>query len=309
MISTVTINPAIDYSLKTDEIKLDKVNRVDFLAKSAAGKGINVAKAVKKLGQEPQALGCVGGAAGQYIVDELKKQEITTDFNWVENETRINFKVIDNLNQETKINQHGLPLTESELEKIFAKIIEQAQQSEILILGGSLPENTPVDFYQKVIAELERTTTKVFLDTSEKPLRLALKAKPTLIKPNLRELEELKGHELSFQEVISVSQDIVTSGLEIVVVSMGNDGALLVTDEEVWYAKPPQVEVVSTVGAGDSMVGALAVAYTKDYSPDEMLGFAVAMSVATILLPGSEVGSLAETEKWRKEVKVKKVEG
>ncbi|MBM7558058.1 1-phosphofructokinase [Halanaerobacter jeridensis] len=309
MISTVTINPAVDYSLKADEIKLDKVNRVDFLAKSAAGKGINVAKAVKKLGQEPQALGCVGGVAGQYIVDELKKQEITTDFNWVENETRINFKVIDNLNQETKINQHGLPLTESELEKIFAKIIEQAQQSEILILGGSLPENTPVDFYQKVIAELNGTATKVFLDTSEEALKLALKSKPTLIKPNLRELEEIEGQELSFQEVISVSQDLVTSGIETVVVSMGADGALLVTEKDVCYARPPQVEVVSTVGAGDSMVGALAVAYAKNYSAQKKLKFAVAMSVATILSPGSEVANLVEVKKWMKEVKVKQVEG
>ena len=309
MITTVTINPAVDYSLKAETIKLDEVNRVDFLAKTAAGKGINVAKAVKNLGEEPQTLGCVGGAAGQYIVEELEKKEINTDFNWVNNETRINFKVLDNKNQETKINQHGLPLTKDELGQVFSKIISWADKSEIMILGGSLPEKTPADFYKNIITELKKSETNVFLDTSEKPLQLALQARPTLIKPNWRELEEIKGRQLSFSELISVSQDIVASGVEIVVVSLGPKGALLINGEEVWYAKPPEVDVVSTVGAGDSMVGALAVSYFNNYSAKKMLKFAVAMSVATILLPGSEVGNLTEVENWMEQVEVKQVEG
>lgn len=309
MIATVTINPAVDYSLQAEEIKLDKVNRVEFLAKSAAGKGINVAKAIKKLGQEPQALGCIGGAAGEYIVDQLEKKEIATDFNWVANETRINFKVLDNLGQETKINQSGLPLTQTELDEIFSKVIGWSDKSEVVVLGGSLPENTPADFYQTLIAELKSRDNKVFLDTSEEALRLAVTAKPTLIKPNWRELEEIQGAKLSFAELISVSQGLVESGIEIVVVSLGAEGALLINDEEAWHAKPPQVDVVSTVGAGDSMVGALAVAYKQNFSAQEMLRFAVAMSVATILRPGSEVGRLTEVEKWMNKVEVKQVEG
>ena len=309
MIATVTVNPAVDYSLKAEEIKLGQVNRVDFLAKSAAGKGINVAKAIKNLDQDPRALGCIGGAVGQYIVEQLEKKGIATDFNWVANETRINFKVLDDAKQETKINQHGFPLSQNELDEIFSKIISWADESEIIVLGGSLPEKAPADFYQKIIANLKKTDTKVFLDTSEKPLQLALQASPTLIKPNWRELEEIQGQKLSFEELISVSQDIVTTGVEIVVVSLGAEGALLVTEEEVWHAKPPQVDVVSTVGAGDSMVGALAVSYTKEYSAKKMLQYAVAMSVATILLPGSEVGTSAEVKKWMEEVEVKQVEG
>ena len=309
MISTVTINPAVDYNLSVEEIKLDKVNRVEFMSKVAAGKGINVAKAVKNLGQKTEALGCIGGAAGEYIVEELEEEQIASDFNWVENETRINFKLIDNLKQETKINQSGLPLTQEEREEIFTKVIEQEEKSDLLVLGGSLPQDTPDDFYQRLIKALKRRDTKVFLDTSGQPLKLALEAEPTLIKPNLRELEEIWEQELSFREAISVSQELIDSGIEIVVVSLGAEGALLVGDEEVWYAKAPPVEVVSTVGAGDSMVGALAVAYTRGYSLKKMLQFAVAMSIATILLAGSELGSLEEVERWMEKVEVRQMEG
>ena len=308
MISTVTVNPAIDYNLKTDKLALDEVNRVELISKTAAGKGINVAKAIKNLGLETEALGCVGGATGEYIVKELAADNIAADFNQVAKETRINFKITDNLNQETKVNQEGLPLNKDEIKAVSDKVVKKAQQSKMIVLGGSLPQNLPDDFYQDLIGRLKECEVKIFLDTSGPPLKLALEAKPTLIKPNLRELEELMGQDLSFQEVISVSQDLVASGIELVVVSLGADGALLV-GEGIWYAKPPQVEVESTVGAGDSMVGALAVGYIKGYSLKKMLEYAVAMSTATILLPGSEIGKLNDVEKWKKEVKIKSVEG
>ncbi|MGM0370627.1 MAG: 1-phosphofructokinase [Bacillota bacterium] len=309
MISTVTVNPAVDYTLQADEVGLGDVNRVDFLAKAAAGKGINVAKAVSNLDEEVTALACVGGFTGRYIEKELKEMDIVTDFKWVENETRINFKVVDNSNNETKINQRGLALQEDEVDSIFNKAITEGANADLLVLGGSLPTNVADDFYQKLIRKLEAEDTKVFLDTSETPLRLALQANPTLIKPNVRELEEIRGKELSFSELISVSQELVASGIEIVVVSRGAKGALLVTEEGVWQATPPQVEVKSTVGAGDSMVGALAVAYLGGNSASDMIQSAVAMSVATILLPGSKVGDVTGIKKWIDKVEVKKLEG
>jgi 1-phosphofructokinase len=309
MISTVTVNPAVDYTLQADKVELGDVNRVDFLAKAAAGKGINVAKAVSNLDEEVTALACVGGSTGRYIEKELKEMDIVTDFKWVENETRINFKVVDNSNNETKINQRGLPLQEDEVDSIFNKAIAEGANTDLLVLGGSLPTNVADDFYQKLIRKLEAEDTKVFLDTSETPLKLALQANPTLIKPNARELEEIRGKELSFSELISVSQELVASGIEIVVVSRGGKGALLVTEEGVWQAIPPQVEVKSTVGAGDSMVGALAVAYLGGNSAADMIQSAVAMSVATILLPGSKVGDVTGIKNWIDKVEVKKLEG
>jgi len=309
MISTVTVNPAVDYTLQADEVELGEVNRVDFLAKAAAGKGINVAKAVSNLDEEVTALACVGGSTGRYIENELKEMDIATDFQWVENETRINFKVVDNLNNETKINQRGLSLQEDEVDSIFNKVIAEAANTDLLVLGGSLPTSVADDFYQKLIRRLEAEDTKVFLDTSETPLKLALQANPTLIKPNARELEEIRGKELSFSELISVSQELVASGIEIVVVSRGAKGALLITEEGVWQATPPKVEVKSTVGAGDSMVGSLAVSYLDGDSAGNMIQSAVAMSVATILLPGSKVGDITGIKNWIDRVEVKKLEG
>ena len=308
MITTVTINPAVDYTVKVDKLSLGEVNRVNFLSKAAAGKGINVSKAVKNLEEKTKALACVGGSTGEYIQQKLRSIGVLTEFNWVETETRINFKVIDDFKQETKINQTGMKLSTKNLKKVHDKIIRESNNSDILVLAGSLPPNTPDGFYQNLITELNSQNTKVFLDTSKQPLNLALKAKPTLIKPNQRELEEIEGKKLSFSEVIMVGKKLINDGIELVVISMGQDGALLITKSGVWQAVPPQIEVKSTVGAGDSMVGALAVAYLNNYPQGKMIQFAVAMSVATILLPGAEVGNLEEVKNWINKVEVKKME-
>lgn len=305
LITTVTINPAIDYTFKTDKLDLDKVNRVEFARKVPAGKGINVAKTVNNLKEEVKTLGCLAKNNGDYIVDYLNKQGVITDFNWREGEVRINAKVIDQKHK-TKINQYGEEVPTEILTKVKQKIKDNVLTSEIIVLSGSLPPGCPDNYYKEIIKEIKKIDqqTKVFLDAAKEPLKLGLEAKPDLIKPNRRELEELWGQELSFSEVVDASQKLVEQGIEIVIVSLGAKGAILATKEQVLHAFPPQVEVYSTVGAGDSLVGAAAVGYIRGYKIRKILKFAIAMSTATVLLPAAEVGSLAKTESLLEQIKV-----
>ncbi|GAB6137548.1 1-phosphofructokinase [Halanaerobaculum tunisiense] len=306
MITTVTINPAVDHTVETSKLELGTVNQVASVRKDAAGKGINVAKDVTKLGKEARAIACLGGASGEYIVNCLEEKGILSEISWTEEETRVNLKVVDKSGSQTKINQLGPDISSVVLEKTKQNIIKAANDSEIIVLAGSLPPSLPQNFYQTLISQLGQEETKVFLDTSGQPLKLALEANPTLIKPNIHELEEIYGKELSLDGVIDIGQELVTEGIELVLVSMGAKGAVLITEEEVIRAIPPQVDPVSTVGAGDSLVAGMASSYMDDRPPEEMLRFAIAVSVATILQPGTETGELSEVKKWSDEVKIDK---
>ncbi|AGB41582.1 1-phosphofructokinase [Halobacteroides halobius DSM 5150] len=307
MITTLTINAAVDYTVKAKKLKPGQENEVEFSWKSAAGKGINVAKDITKLGGKAKAIACLGGPSGQYIADALEKKGIESDISWIDNETRVNMKVIDKSGIETKINQGGPIISSKTIEEVKDKTLQAASNSEIIILSGSLPSSVPQDIYQELITKLNNTKTKVFLDTSGEALRLALQAKPTLIKPNIYELESVYGSNLSLDEVIKASKGLVKDGIEMVVVSMGARGALLVTDKKVIQAIPPKVKPVSTVGAGDSMVAAMALSYLSNKDIVESFRFTIAVSVATILEVGTETPILSKVGKWMDKVKIREL--
>ncbi len=306
MITTVTANPAVDYSVQVGNLELDEVNRAQFKGAKAGGKGINVAQAVNKLGAATQALGCVGGRTGEFIVDKLQQEDIATNFNWTTDSTRINVKVLDKEGQETKINLEGRVAQEKQ-DGLKKNIMEAAGGSDIIVLAGSLPQEFAVDFYFDLVRGLKETTSQIFLDASGQPLKLALPANPDLIKPNQKELEELCGRKLSLAGIVRVSRELVNKGVGMVLVSRGEEGAVLTTKAGSWQAIPPQVKPVSTVGAGDSVVAGIAVGELQQQPIEETFRFAIAESIATILRPGAEMGTYEEAEEWQNKVKVKKL--
>ncbi|GAB6100547.1 1-phosphofructokinase [Halanaerocella petrolearia] len=307
MITTLTINAAVDYTVETSQLEIGAVNSVEFRRKDAAGKGINVAKDVVKLGQKAKAIACLGGSGGEYINRFLEKRKIPADISWIDGETRTNLKVVDESGDETKINQQGANISEDVLVEVKKKVLDSVATSEVIVLAGSLPPSIPQDFYHDLIKEIGQDKVKVFLDTSGQPLKSALEVQPTLIKPNIHELEEIYEQKMSQSQVIEVGQKLVKQGIKLVLVSLGSEGAILVTEGQILQANPPVVDPVSTVGAGDSMVAGMAVSYLEDKSPVDMLKFATAVSVATILQPGSEVGGLEETKEVIDQVEIKKL--
>lgn len=290
MIYTVTLNPALDKTVEIPNFTIENVNRITALRTDPGGKGINVSKVIDKLGGTSIALGFLGGNTGRIIAEQLKNMGLRCDFLFVSEETRTNLKIVDPVHHtNTDINEPGFEITEELLDTLLNKLTQMLHPNDIVILSGSLPKGAPRNTYRKWISECTTAGAKVFLDADGEPLREGLKAKPFLIKPNHHELSRLMGRELSSVEDLSAAaKQLLDMGVWQVVVSMGSEGALYVTREKVIYAEGLAVPVGSTVGAGDSVVAALAVAESKGYTTEEAAVLSTATGAANVMCRGTQ---------------------
>jgi len=288
MIYTVTFNPAIDYIAEVDNIKQEKINRANSEKVLAGGKGINVSIVLKNLGIESTALGFIAGFTGNEIKRQLEKHGISTNFVYLEDKfSRINVKVISKtagiVSSETAINGEGPKISNKEIEELMKKI-EKLQKGDFLILAGSTSRKMKDDIYEKICKRLEGKEIKIVADATGKLLVNVLKHKPFLIKPNKSELEEIFEDEInSTDEIIIYAKKLQEMGAENVLISLGQDGAVLVTkDKNVRYLKAPKGELVNSVGSGDSMVaGFLAGLLTyDDYEKAFKMGIAAGSASA-----------------------------
>ena len=296
MITTVTLNPAVDKTVEINNIAINSVNRVTSARLDAGGKGINVSKVILKLGGTSKALGFIGGSAGKFIKEYLDDMEIQNDFVVVKEETRTNLKIVDPLKQtNTDINEMGPRITPQDLKKMEEKILELANEKAILVFSGSVPPNVEPNIYQQWIYQAKWKGAKTILDADGEMMRLGIGAGPYLIKPNIHELERLLGREIkSVDEVVAAGRFLMKEhGVEVVVVSMGENGALFLNKEATILAEGLEVDVKSTVGAGDSMVAALAYALDQGETFEKAVALAVAAGTANVMTYGTEPSSLA----------------
>ncbi len=283
MIMTVTLNASIDkaYQMKS-AIEYGKVMRVGKCRNSAGGKGLNVARIVRLCKSDVMATGMIGGFNGAYLESLLDEDNVSHSFYHIKGETRSCINILDEAYGSTELLEPGCEVSKEEcddfMQNFFPKIIEK---SSIITMSGSVPNGIPKDIYAAMIRIAEAKGHQVILDTSGELLKHGIEAKPTMVKPNKEELEALYQKEIStIDDVIECATKIYKSGIAYVVVSLGGDGALLVCEDGVLQAKPPKLSVVNTVGCGDSMVGAFAVALEKKLSPQETLKYAVAVASA-----------------------------
>ncbi|GAB6099568.1 1-phosphofructokinase [Halanaerocella petrolearia] len=291
MIITVTLNPALDKTVHLANFKLGKLNRIDKVRQDPGGKGINVSRVVAELEEETVALGFLGGSSGQFIANCLDELDIKHQFTWLDGETRTNMKMIDiATDEETEINEPGTQVKQEDLNKLEDNLLEIVGADDFVVLTGSLPPGTPDDIYAELINMIKQTESKVILDTSGQPLFEGLKAKPYLVKPNIEELETLMEKSLdSTTEVIEAGQKLQQQGVEVVVISLGGDGSLVISEQSVIQVKPPKVEVASTIGAGDTLVGALAVKLSQGESIKEAIRYATAASANSVTQAGTQL--------------------
>lgn len=291
MITTLTVNPAIDKTVIVDHFAVDKVNRIQQYREDPGGKGINVSKMVQLLGEETTALGFAGGIRGNKLLTMIKQLDIPYEFVMTVGETRINNKIIDLVNGTcTDLNEPGQPITEAEVTELKELVKKWIPKSDYFILSGGVQTDISSSFYKELIEMMNQSDCKVMIDTSGVLLEQAIQAKPWLIKPNIHELEELVGKKLtSFEEIIEQARKLIASGIQYVAVSMGEKGMLLVSETEVYHGKAPKVDVKSTVGAGDSTVAALAVGFYKQLSLEQTLRKAVAAGTAAVTMEGTNV--------------------
>ena len=295
MIVTVTLNPAVDKSLTVPRFEVGKTNRGEVGRTDAGGKGINVAKAVKQFGAEVCALGFVAGSNGRFILEALAASGIPADFCDVPGETRVNLKIHDPVyGTETELNEPGFQVFPEHLQAMKEKIKTYAPRCEVMIFSGSLPPGAPPETFAELITTACALGAKCMLDTAGPALRYGLEAKPLLIKPNRAEVQELLQVRLrTRRELGEASRKLLAMGAEKVVISMGADGAVAATKQNLLWARPPAVVPRSSVGAGDAMVAALAYGEVNHLSFGDAFCFAVAASAAAVTMEGSKVADLA----------------
>lgn len=291
MIKTVTLNPAVDKTVGINNFRVGEVNRISSVRLDAGGKGINVSKTIKALDGCSIATGFLAGRNGEYIKDFLDRMQVPHDFIFVNGETRTNLKVVDRQNKtNTDMNEPGLiEVTEEDLGRLENKIFSDMNKEDILILSGSVSSGVPVGIYREWTARANKTGIKVLLDADREYLEEGIKARPYLIKPNIEELERLLNRRLGdMKEIVCAGRSLLDTGIETVVVSLGADGAVFFHGEHAIYAEGIKVEVKSTVGAGDAMVAALALAIEKSYPFEKTAALSVAAGTAAAASEGTK---------------------
>jgi 1-phosphofructokinase len=306
VITTITINPAIDRTLITENFLINSINRTQSVRIDAGGKGINASKIIHHLDFQTICLGVLGGASGKELVDILNLTGLKNDFVWVSEPTRINTKIVDIKNNTcTDINEKGPYLLSTDVSKLRSKIYEFAHKSQILILSGNVQDSVPSTIYKDIMDELKQFDIKIILDSSGQLLKNGIEGKPWLIKPNISEFSELIGREFSSTEdIISEAVKLNNFGIKYVCVSMGERGLLLVTKESAILAQPPKILAKNTVGAGDFTVGSLAVSLLKNESLETTIKLACAIGAASVTLLGTEVPSQEMIDDMYTKVKV-----
>lgn len=290
-IVTVTFSPSIDKSFATPELVPDKKLRCTALHLDPGGGGINVARAIKILGGVATAVFPSGGYTGKQFNQLLKEEGVPSVIIDCKNETRENIVVVDqSKNLQYRFGMPGSELLEEEWKEIL-HVIDAMNAIDYMVCSGSLPPGVPEDIYTRLAAIAKQKKAKCIIDTSGRPLKLAIESGLYLIKPNLGELSAFAGREfLSVDDAKEIALGIVSTGhCEAVVVSMGAEGAMLVTKDIQEIYSSPKVERKSTVGAGDSMVAGIVYSLSLNKGLQEALRYGIACGTAATMNPGTEL--------------------
>lgn len=298
-IVTLTLNPAIDKSTVVKSIVPDKKLRCAPPKYEPGGGGVNVSRAMKRLGTESTSIYLAGGFSGKFYEQLLNEEGVESLVIKIGGLTRENLIVVDqSANLQYRFGMPGPTITENEWQECLYKL-EQCNDIEYIVASGSLPDGVPQDFFGRLTTLAKKINAKLILDTSGEPLKNAVNNGVYMIKPNLGELSFLKGvEELNEDDAVNAAREIINNGgCEIMVVSMGASGALLITKEQVIQSKAPTVKKRSTVGAGDSMVAGMVVALSKGWSLTQVLQYGIATGTATTMNPGTELCRKEDVER------------
>lgn len=263
MINTITLNPSLDYIIKVDDFRVNKVNRSNYEKICVGGKGINVSMVLKNLGVENTALGFASGFVGDEIIRQVNEQGVNCDFiKLKEGCSRINVKLKSK--EETEINGNGPHISEDDLKSLYEKL-EDLKDGDYIVLSGSIPNSVPDDIYEKIIKRLLDRKIEFVVDATKDLLLKVLKYKPFLIKPNHHELGEIFNVKLTEQaEIIKYAKKLQEMGARNVIISMAGDGAILIEENgEVTTSETPKGTLINSVGAGDSLVGGFLAGYVQ----------------------------------------------
>lgn len=306
MICTLTLNPALDITYVLEKVDFGDPERALEVIKTPGGKGINVSRALEGLGVESITMGLVGGFVGEEVLALVQDAGLRPRGIKIRNETRANVIILGkNDGRELAIRAEGPLVERAETNRLIWILLEETQECEFMVLSGSLPLGVSDNIYYSLIEVGKESNIKFILDTSGTPLRKGIEAGPYLIKPNLQELRNLAGEELADDEsIIEFGMELSAKGIEVVVVSLGGDGAIMISGDEAWRGRVPFIPG-DTVGAGDSMVAGMVMGLVERESLESVFrrGLACGFSAVANSGPG-----LCEPDTYRRGLEEASVE-
>lgn len=310
MISTITLNPAVDKTVYITKLAPNDTNRVLKVETDAGGKGINCSRMLKRLGAETEIVAFLGGKTGEFIRTVLHKEEIPLDCVHTGKATRTCICVEDTSGQPpTTLNERGGPIEHSELVTLLEKAKDIAQRSSFVVFGGSVPVGVNPDVYRVLIQIAAAGGAKAVLDADGEAFAEGIKARPFMVKPNLDEAEHFLGKQFeSKADVARAAYAIFELGIELVVISLGKQGAVACYQEAMYEVTAPPVKTISTIGSGDSMIAGILFALDHGKGIEDALRLGCAAGAATAMSNGADIGEKTDVDGLISGVNVTKLE-
>ncbi len=285
----VSANPAVDRRVYVDALILGEVNRARSSLAMPGGKAAHMAMAARALGVDANWIGFLGGAIGDQVETELRKLAIAVSPIRTEAATRVNLEVVEDSGRITEMLEPGGQITgdeQTELLRLFAQNLSGDWKGALVVISGSLPPGLPANFFVQLIDVAKKAGSTVFLDTSGDALKEGIAAKPNFVKPNRKEVEVLLGRALpDVQAVVAAAREIISQGAGSVAITLGAEGLVWLESKAgpAWFAQPPKLKTISTVGCGDTTLAGFAYGALRGLSGEEALRFATACGAANCL--------------------------
>ncbi len=308
MILAITMNPAIDKVYSIDNFTVNKIFRTKAMTATAGGKGLNVARVARILGERVVASGFIGGGNGQFINNQLKTDGIESRFVPIVGETRICINLLDDVNgTSTEVLEPGPTITPDECRIFLERFGEIVADCDVVTASGSLPRGVPVDFYRELIRIARSEGKKFILDTSGECLKEGIKEQPYMIKPNQHELSQALGIKSSSKEdYIRALNRFKEIGICFPVITLGEKGCVAALPDGIYYFYAPPIKVVNVVGSGDSFVAGCAVALSRGMEPVEVIKLGMACGMANTQFFKTGMVSHELVDKFLKTIEIEK---
>ncbi len=309
MITTLTLNPCIDRTITIKDFKYGGLNRVIHTRSDLSGKGINVSIAVHQLGGQTEALGFNYINNRDFVQASLKQSGIQYQFINIEGTLRTNVKVFDEQSHVmTEFNENGYPVIPEILPELHKLVYDRVKNSSIMVFNGSVPAGVPKDIYRTLITTVKKSGVKTVLDADGELFLDGLKAGPYFIKPNLYEFESaFKVKVQNKQDIVDISRKLIEQGVGIVCVTMGKDGAVVVSKDQAWFAPATNIEVRGVQGAGDSLVAGVCMAIEHQLEISDMLRYGVAAANASLIREGTLLCTAEDFQKMLPQVNIEEI--
>lgn len=284
MILTITLNPSVDRRYNLIDFEKGNVHRTDQYEYTVGGKGLNVTKVIGNLNEEVFAIGLLGGHNGKFISEGLEKMNLGHQFINISDETRSCLAIISDDGSQTEILEKGPFIQRDEIEEFLLLYESLLDKVDIVCASGSIPNGLDDDIYYKLIQLANHKNKKFLLDSSGVPLKLGIEASPYLIKPNKEEIESYVGKKInSIDELINIGKSILKSGIGVIVVSLGEEGSLVLKDKDVFKVNVPNINALNPVGSGDAMIAGIAVALYRDWNFEDIIKLGAACGTANAM--------------------------